>query len=514
MHRGRRGVAVYKTTIRVEPERRARLDFGGAGLWCAVFVDGIRRAEHFDTYAGFSVDLPPAARAARDIAVVLDTRFNPALNPLQEPYYDFYQHGGIIRPVHLHVLPSYSILNVLVRIKDYRAGKIAAEIHFEGEAPEIVPLAACIDGQPVFAGSVTVKDGTAMLPLLTPEPTLWTCESPALHVLELSSGKDDFITRYGLREIAVDGERILLNGTPIKIKGVALHAIHPESGSAITPLQMFNDLNLIKDLGCNFIRAVHYPHDSRLFDLCDELGLLAWEESLGWNNRERHYADPRFRAAQLAALRAMIVKDFNHPSVIIWSFLNEGFNPPRAENGPPFFREMFDLAKSLDPSRLVTLPNTCFEDTWDKMPPFDLVCYNIYPAWYYYDLPDGVEKEISEWREKSRQIAGQPIPFLISEIGADAIYGWRDSHEARWTEQYQAKVLDEACRIVLSRDDIAGMAIWLFADYRGCEELDSGHGHILRRARGYNNKGLVDEYRRPKLAFDIVKRHFTGRRGP
>ncbi len=505
---GKRGVCVYRTKIWVDPGMRSKIYFGGVGLWCAIYLDGVKLGEHFNSYESFVLDIPASQKEERELAVVLDTRFNTKLNPLQEYYYDFYQHGGIIRPVILSQLPACSVREALVKIRKFREGLIDLDIRFDGKVPDSIPARISIDGVKVFDSLLKIKGSAATVSLKTPEPSIWSPESPNLHVFEIAIPEDDFIGRYGLREISVKGEQILLNGSPVKIKGVAYHAIHPEFGAAIGVQNMCSDLKLMKDMGCNFIRAVHYPHDARLFDLCDEMGFMVWEETLGWNNRERHYADPVFCQSNLDGLRRMITESYNHPSIIIWSFLNEGFNPPRAVNGPEFFTKMFNLAKELDPSRLVTLPNTCFEDSWSKMPPFDIVCYNIYPGWYYYELPEGVDKEISEWREKSRKIAGKPIPFLISEIGADAIYGWRDRHETRWSEQYQAKLLDEACRIALERDDVAGLSIWLFADYRGGEELDEGHGHILRRGRGYNNKGVVDEYRRPKLSYECVKRRF------
>ena len=159
--------------------------------------------------------------------------------------------------------------------------------------------------------------------------------------------------------------------------------------------------------------------------------------------------------------------------------------------------------RSLDDSRLVTFAEAYYEKS-SVLDLADVLSINMYPGWYHGTLED-VVPEIRKRGETARRKGGDK-PYIVSEIGAAALYGCRDeNHEVRWTEQYQAKLLELATTECVSNPDVAGIAIWQYCDGRTCENYLP---RALTRPRGFNNKGALDEYRRPKMAAEVVRRVF------
>lgn len=499
---GKRGVGVYRKYVTVPANSRARLRFGAVGMWCAVFVDGKKLAEHGDGYTEFWVDLPPANTSRRELTVVTDNQFDFTRNPVQLDYYDWYHYGGLYRPVFLHQLAATDIRSAQITAVNSARGRIRVDIAFAGALPRTIDLAASIDGQRVHQSSVRIMKGRATLTLNVPKPRAWSPENPHLHRLELQIPGDDWSARFGLREIRIRGRQVLLNGRPLKLKGFCRHEAHPQFGPALPVALMVEDIQQLKDMGCNFIRGSHYPQDQRFLDLCDEMGMLVWEEATGWGNKEDHFKAAHFCNAQQKGVEEMIAASYNHPSVIFWGFLNEGAtNTPTA---PKLYRRLADRCRELDATRPVTFADMHVKSICLKIA--DVISYNLYPAWYGDHKIEDIPKVLRDRVKIARQSTGDVRPFIVSEIGAGAIYGWRDGHASRWSEQYQAKLLDTVCREVLANRDILGISIWQFGDIRTTEQV----ARVLGRPRAFNNKGVVDEWRRPKQAYDAVRRRFRG----
>lgn len=506
---GRRGTALYQTTIRTTPGRCGRLHFHGVGMWARILVDGDELGTVSLPYSDLWFDVLPSLVAERVLTVIIDNRFDRNRVPLQEQFFDFYAYGGIYRSVEWHEVPELSIDRVFVETIDPHAGTIRAFVRLHGDVPAAVDLDVSVDGgaPQQFPTMPVTSDGVAFLDLRIPDATLWSPSRPILHTLHVSLEGDDTTERFGLRTVTVESGAVLINGEAVKLLGYCRHEAHAQFGPALPLQQLVHDLQLLRRMGCNYVRGSHYPQDQRFLDLCDELGFLVFEEALGWGQTADHFTDPAFCAAQIRQAQLMVHKSRNHPSVIMWGFLNEGAS--HTVESRPLYESLVSAIREMDSTRPITYAsNRPIDDlNFDLV---DIVSVNCYPGWYAADREalapaDEIRPRLEAIMCSLRERGHGNKPFIVTEIGAGAIYGWHDPLEAHWSEEYQARCLTEVCEMVCSDARIAGVALWQFCDCR-----TYGSARALMRPRAFNNKGTLDEYRRPKLAFERVRSIFTG----
>ena len=504
---GKRGLAAYRARLFFPEAGRYRLIFGGVNHWCSVWVGGEKRAEHGGGSARFSVDITAQQPGEADLVVLVDNRFDPLRSPLHYEFYDWYHYGGIARPVRMERLGDLWIENLRAVTEDYLTRRVTVAIEYTALTyPQQADLVLSFDGQVVLAEKVQIDSPSGMFhrELAFPEAALWSPRQPALHALHARLGSDDLRARIGIRQVQAAGRDILINGEPVQLLGFNRHEAHPQFGSALPEQIMVSDVQQFLDLGCNFVRGSHYPQDERFLDLCDEAGICVWNEITGWQNTVEHLTDPRFLAAQKQQAAEMVAMSFNHPSVILYGLLNESVsNDPDAGPG---YEEIISTLRGLDPTRLITYAsNHPMDDLCLALA--DVISINAYPGWYEGSIEE-IPARIGAIMDRIDQAGSQEKPCIISEIGAEGIYGWRDWNETRWSEQYQARLLEMVIRHLFIEPMenkhpslAAGISIWLFSDFRTSQGLP----RILGRGRGFNNKGVVDEYRRPKQAYDTVR---------
>lgn len=502
---GRRGVALYRTRFSVPSGRRARLEFGAVSLFCRVWIDGVLLKEHANGYAPFTVDAPGGA-GEHELVVLADNRFDFARVPMHEEYFDFYQYGGILRDVrlelpptdgafidHVHVLPTagYADGEVEVRVAVIGADAVCdLEIAFDGGSAEVRR------GLPVNAGEVRWV-------ARVPQPRVWSPAKPVLHTatVRLVAGGDALAVRFGLRRIEARAGKLWLNGAELALRGYNRHEWHPNTGPATGVTQMHADLLLMRELGCNFVRGSHYPQDQRFLELCDELGFLVWEENVGWGQKEKTFASDKFLRDHDETLRAMVRASANHPSIIIWGFLNEAVSDRDCVR--PCFERSVATLRALDGSRLVSYA-TMFAMTDRHYDLIDVIALNVYPGWYGCAGSERpLELVAPHWDACFASIDAKGFadkPVIISETGVEALYGWREEHGDFFSEQFQAAYLGLVCALAERHPRCSGLALWHFSDVR-----TYGRGLSLMRPRTFNNKGTFDEYRRPKLAAAAVR---------
>lgn len=284
----------------------------------------------------------------------------------------------------------------------------------------------------------------------------------------------------------------------LRIRGVCRHEDHPHFGCALPYSAIAYDLMLLRSLGANSVRTAHYPNDEVFLDLCDEAGILVWEENHARGLSLEQVQNPHFEEQAEQVIREMVAQHFNHPSIYIWGILNECASD--TPYGKACYEKQFSLLRALDPSRPCSFASCKFKtDLCFGLP--DVVSYNIYPLWYHDTPPDEYLRDLYDWVQRETDGAGKP--FLVSEIGAGGIYGQRSSYAAKWSEEYQAQALRRQLEGVLSHPGCSGVYVWQLTDIRVSEEWWGV------RSRTMNNKGVFDEFRRPKLCFEVVRQLFS-----
>ncbi|MBR7103437.1 MAG: hypothetical protein IKC65_00680 [Lentisphaeria bacterium] len=494
----RRGVGVYKTSVVIGG--KVTLKLGGLGPAAEIFWDGRKVGDCVLPFSEEEFRFDAGEEKAHTLIIAVDNRADDTNESLFPGFYDFYRHGGIYRDVFIERTPDREISYLKVIPKDIVKGVAEVTVELTGNFPAETDVTFSFDGK---EGEVCcVKNGKGTFLLSVPDFKVWSCETPHLHHLTASAGQVERTVTFGMRIIETKEGKILLNGNAVKLLGYNRHDCHPDFGFAMPEMMVKRDLEIIKAQGCNFIRGCHYPQSSIVLDWCDRLGLLFWEESLGWGNKEEQLVNETFRARQKEQTRRMARKSINHPCVILQGFMNELRSD--LEPGLTLIRELAAILHAEDGSRPVTYAcNIPFQDI--ALQEVDVVSFNIYPGWYINAQMSDVQQFDGEGLEKALQkyetILERPElkdkPFIISEIGGAALPGWHG--DVRWTEEYQADLATAVFTHVLETPRCSGVAIWMFCDTRSFNDY-----RIPSRPRGFNNKGLMDEYRRPKMAWNAV----------
>lgn len=507
---GKRGTGVYRKVFESTPGKKGILKVHGLGMWNKLYLDGHPIGIVDLPYGGMSFEVPASDQARRELVIVNDNRFDEKRMPMQHQFYDFYAYGGVYRELEFFEVEDAYLDRAAFVTENLENKEGTFTLHFGGDVPEKAECTLEIkDVDLQVTTSLSLQDKKASFPVQLADLDIWDPDNPALYeariTVDFGNGiKDTIIERIALRTVALADNAILLNGKPMKLKGYNRHEAHPQTGPALNPQMMFQDIALLKGSNCNFVRGCHYPQDQRFLDLCDEAGLLVWEETLGWGNMEEQLEDEAFLDAQHRQAKDMLYNSINHPSIIMWGFLNEA--KTILEITDSIFEDLFALFRERDPSRLVTYA-TNRSDKCRHFAKADIISINIYPGWYggneEHSPLDAVEPRIDKFIQFMDENGLGNKPLIISEIGGGALYGFRDPHRAHWSEEYQSALLAEIIRVFKAKDKITGLALWQFCDCRTYNNKIA-----LKRPRGFNNKGSYDEYRRPKMAAQVVAEAF------
>ena len=506
-----RGQGLYERNF--EADGDMRFVFQGVGHTAKVFVDGNQVAEHYNAFTQFEAVVKNLPSGVHKLSVLVDNSFSEASALHVEN--DYQSYGGISRGVVLEKLPKHYIRQMHFT-PIYREGSWYAKIKLviaslTKEAWDGTVNVTLKNGETeafLCSETCSMKENEDELTIETDEiackaVSAWAPEHPTLYQvaaqLQDESGCviDDLIDRVGFREVKTQGKDILLNGKKLQIKGFCRHEDHPQFGCALPLSAIMQDLQLARDMGANSIRTSHYPNDELFLDLCDELGILVWEENHARGLSEEQMRNPNFERQCETCIREMIAAHYNHPSIYIWGILNECASD--TEYGKSCYKAQFELIESLDKTRPRSFSSCRFKTDicFDLV---DVVSYNIYPKWYHNTPVAEYLDDLYKWIQTT---SGEGKPFLITEVGAGAIYGYRTPAKVKWSEEYQVQALEEQLNAILSYDDCSGVYIWQFCDVRVTNDWWS------TRPRTMNNKGIVDEYRRPKLAYETVKKIFS-----
>ena len=504
----RRGAGCYRREFTLERDaEEAIVAVDGMGLRGRFLVDDREIGRSELAYSPVEFSAGKLAKGTHTLTAVIDNLLREVPDQLFQPYYDFYAFGGFYGDVTLKLrYGKFGLDAVRVRTLDYRTGRVRMTPVFTGKAPKKFTARVAFDGGAEKEFAVNGSSFECEVPGFK----LWSPEAPNLHRATVRVGDEEVSAVFGIREIATKGKRLLLNGRDLYLLGVNRHETTGMTGGASPEILMLADLQNLKRLGGNFVRGSHYPQRERFLDLCDQLGVLVWDETLGWNNTPEQMTNPKFVEENVQQLRLTIRASFNHPSVIIYGFLNECSSD--TEEGENLVKLLCETARAEDSGRLVSFAcNRRFTDRAHKYT--DVIAFNTYPGWIAEnfahepteDMPANQKKIIDYMRGKF----GSDKPMIVSEMGTCGIYGQHDEANAQWTEEFQAEYLQAVMDTVFAEPELRGLTIWQMNDARSF--LRKGQ-NIRTKPLAQNLAGLFDIYRRPKLVFQTVRDGFAAQR--
>lgn len=506
-----RGKGEYSKKVYIDRTGNIRLEFKGVSHTADVYFDGVKIAHHYNAFTPFSAVVKNVEKGEHEIIVCVDNTFTEA--SALHVHNDYYTYGGITRPValenisdvyvkYIHFTPYtkenkwYAKTEVVIcNVSD---NDIVTEINGNIENNKM--------SQKVSVEKNSEKTVVFENEFLDVKP--WSNKEANLYMLNIvvsvdGEEVDDLIERVGFRTVEVKGKYIYVNGERVRLKGFNRHEDYAIDGCAVTLQHIIQDMDLMQDMGVNALRTCHYPNDERMLDLCDERGIMVWEENHARGLTLEMMQNPNFERQCKDCIDEMIENHYNHPSIVIWGIMNECAS--ETTEGREMYRKQFEQIKSLDKTRPTSFASCkYFEDLCFDL--VDIVSMNVYSGWYTAEPVEIRMRKLIDW---SRKVGGAGKPFFMTEFGAAAMYGYRDRSLCRWSEDYQAKLIGDTLEAYMNEDEISGVFIWQFADCRVTDEKTNEEDKWWStRARCHNNKGIVDEYRRPKMSYDVVKEKF------
>jgi beta-galactosidase len=542
------GPGWYRTKMVVEnphPQGRTLLHFEGAGQKTEVYVHTEKVAEHVGGYDEFTIDITDAtARAPRDakdkrlvpVAVMCDNSRD--LEMIPSNLSDFNLYGGLYRYVSLVYVPAISLERVIVETDLTQGGKASVGIHARlynpGAFKDNLQVGIQVfdpKGQLVYAASPSLEPwtGTRRLSVFPVNAEfLWSPRTPSLYrcIVTLKSvhGEMQVAERFGLRSFEfVKNGPFKLNGERLLIRGTQRHEDHAGLAAAMTEDLIRQEMRLIKEVGANFVRLGHHQQSRIVLDMCDELGLMVWEE-IPWCRGG--LGGERYKEQARRMLRNMIDQHRNHPSVIIWGLGNENDWPGDFEEFDKnkiraFMTELNELAHSLDASRKTAIRRCDFcKDVVDVYSP------SIWAGWYrgryteYRNLSQEEMKKVNhflhmEWGGDSharrhsenteqllaRYVAGQtPDERGLEYLLTGGVS--RASNDGDWSETYICNLFDWHLKEQETMDWLTGAAQWIFKDF----STPSRPNNPVPRV---NQKGIVERDFTLKEGYFVFQSYWT-----
>jgi beta-glucuronidase len=488
------GAMWYERTFdyRLRSGRRLFVWFGAANYDAIVFLNGTRLGQHLGGFTPFQFEITSLVREKGNFLVVLvnDQRHPEAVPTVNT---DWWNYGGLTRQVRLVDVPETFVEDYLVQLAKGSRSRIEGWVRLNGSRKR-QRVTVRIPEAGAEASAETDENGFARI-AFDARLALWSPENPKLYDVSIEADSDRVKDRIGFRSIETSGRQILLNGKPIFLRGASIHGEAPfRQGRVFNEGEARTLLGWAKELGCNFVRLAHYPHDEAMTRAADEMGLLVWSEipvywTIEWENR----ATLENAQRQLAE---MIARDRNRASIILWSVANE---TPPGEPRLKFLAALATRAHELDPTRLVTAAleqhsngNTMVVD--DPLSAYlDVVSCNEYLGWYVGspDMPDR-----AEWK------VAYDKPFVFSEFGAEALEGLHGDDMTAWTEEFQANVYRHQVAMFRRIPFLGGTIAWVLVDFRSPRRPLAGIQDF------FNRKGLVSDRGNKKLAFDVLRDYY------
>lgn len=475
-------------------DRRYFLYFGAVNYEAKVFLNGKCVGNHIGGFTPFNMEVTDKLIAGENSLVVkVDNKRKPEGVPTVNA--DWWNYGGITRQVSLVDLPRTFIRDYMIQLDKKDKRRIKGWIQLDGtQSAEKVTVK--IPELKINQSFQTDENGRVAIDIPVKNINYWSPENPKLYDVILTTAKDESKDQIGFRTIETSGTNILLNGKKIFCRGISIHEETAfDNGRVYSEEQAITLLSWAKELGCNFVRLAHYPHNEFMVRAAEKMGIMVWSEipvywTIHWDNPDT------YKNAE-SQLTDNITRDKNRANVIIWSIANE---TPVSDARLAFLTKLANKARQLDSTRLVAAAMEKAEigknkltvrDSLEKV--LDLISFNQYVGWY-----DGNWSKCDSvnWTFNVKK------PVFISEFGGDAKFGLHGKDTEMFTEEYQEKLYEHSISMLQRIDGLAGTTPWILKDFRSPRRV------LPEIQDDFNRKGLISDKGQRKKAFYVLKKWY------
>ncbi len=490
------GTVWYKKSFDYKKKNNTRvfLYIGAANYEAITYFNGEKLGEHVGGFTPFNFEVTGKIKDGENFVVVKvdNKRLREGVPTLNT---DWWNYGGITRDVKLIETTQTFVRDYYIQLKKGSTNQINGWIQLDGKnLGQKVHLQIPEAG---IDGLVTTNEHGFGEINLDANLILWSPQNPKLYDVIVKSEEGEIKDKIGFRSIETRGSGIYLNGRRIFLKGISIHEEAPvRSGRANSVEDARKLLGMAQELGCNFVRLAHYPHNEYMIREADKRGILVWSEvpvywTILWENK------PTFENAS-NQLEEVITRDKNRAAIVLWSVGNE---TPRSEPRLEFMKKLAEKARSLDPARLITAateihyidPKTIMTD--DPLGQYlDVLGCNEYIGWY-----DGLPAKA----DSIKWVSAYDKPLVISEFGGDAKFGYHADSLTVWSEEYQENLYTHQIKMLKKITNLQGMSPWILMDFRSPRRPLPGIQDF------FNRKGLYSNLGEKKKAFYILRNFYN-----
>lgn len=470
--------------------KKVYLYFGAANYLANVYMNGEVLGMHEGGFTPFSFDITDKVKEGNNFVIL---RVNNDRKPEGVPTVnsDWWNYGGITRDVLLVETSEISVDDYSVQLAKGKYNEISGYVQTNVKRNG-VSVTVSIPELKISKTVTTDQNGRALLSMKA-VPKLWSPEDPKLYEVVFACGDEVIKDKIGFRRIETKGKSIYLNGKKTFFRGISIHEEAPfRQGRVATEAECRTLLGWAKELGCNFVRLAHYPHNEKMVRVAEEMGLMVWDEipvywTIHWDNPET------FKNAS-TQLKDMIDRDKNRCAVVVWSIANE---TPHSEARDNFLGALARQVRSADDTRLLSMAmevswkpdNVCtIDDNMNKY--VDIISFNCYLGWY--------GGKVADCKDRKWEIPYDK-PFFVSELGGGALYGRHGDIDERWTEEYQEELYKQTVAMYDRAKGFSGMSPWILMDFRSARRQLHGVQDF------FNRKGLISENGQKKKAFYVLQ---------
>lgn len=480
---------------------RQFLHIGAANYEADVYVNGTKLGKHIGGFTAFNYEITHLLHPSGNFVIVKvdNTR---GLEKVPTINTDWWNYGGLTRDVKIVDVPATFVQDYYIQLAKNDLNTIDVSLELNGANKANQSIIIEIPKAGIKARFITDENGKLIGQIPAKNIQLWSPENPFLYEVKIIHQKHEVLDRIGFRTLDTQGSDILVNGKSVFLRGIS---IHEENGIKGGRAHSLEDAKLLlgwaKELGCNFVRLAHYPHNENMIRVADEMGLMVWSEvpvywTIQWKNEETYQNAEK-------QLTDMIFRDKNRASVIIWSMANETpVSPERTE----FLSNMINTTRTMDSIRLIsaalerhtqegTKNTQIIADPLQEL--VDVISFNEYIGWYA-GLPESCNDAVFDIQFNK--------PVFISEFGGGALYGYHGDKGTLWTEEFQEELYIQSTLMLEKIPQLRGMTPWILSDFRSPRRL------LPEIQDGWNRKGVLSENGDKKKAFFVLQKYYESKK--